>query len=50
MGADGEFASLAVDYMRVYALFSPLTTIIFVVSLIVVISANLVGRKKEVRK
>ena len=31
MGADGEFASLAVDYMRVYALFSPLTTIIFAV-------------------
>ena len=29
MGADGEFASLAVQYLRVYALSSPVTTIIF---------------------
>lgn len=29
MGAEGEFASLAVQYMRVYALCSPVTTIIF---------------------
>ena len=29
MGAEGEFASLAVQYMRVYALCSPLTTIVF---------------------
>lgn len=31
MGADGEFASLAVQYLQVYALSSPLTTIIFAV-------------------
>ena len=31
MGAQGEFAALAVQYMRVYALCSPLTTIIFAV-------------------
>lgn len=29
MGAEGEFASLAVEYLRVYALFSPVTTIVF---------------------
>ena len=29
MGAEGEFAALAVQYLRVYALCSPLTTIIF---------------------
>ena len=29
MGAEGELASLAAQYLRVYALFSPLTTIIF---------------------
>lgn len=29
MGAEGEFASLAVQYMRVYALCSPVTTIVF---------------------
>lgn len=29
MGAEGEFAALAVQYLRVYALFSPVTTIIF---------------------
>ncbi len=29
MGADGEFAQLAVEYLRVYALCSPVTTIIF---------------------
>lgn len=29
MGAEGEFAVLAVQYMRVYALCSPITTIIF---------------------
>ena len=29
MGADGELASLAVQYLRVYALLSPFTTIIF---------------------
>ena len=29
MGAEGELASLAVQYLRVYALFSPLSTIIF---------------------
>ena len=29
MGAEGEFAELAVEYMRTYALFSPLTTIVF---------------------
>ena len=29
MGADGEFAKLAVEYLRVYALFSPVTTIVF---------------------
>ena len=29
MGADGDFARLAVQYIRVYALCSPLTTIIF---------------------
>lgn len=31
MGADGEFAALAVQYLRVYALCSPITTIIFAV-------------------
>lgn len=31
MGAEGEFADLAVQYMRVYALCSPVTTIIFAV-------------------
>ena len=31
MGADGEFAALAVQYLRVYALCSPVTTIIFAV-------------------
>ena len=31
MGAQGEFAALAVQYMRVYALCSPVTTIIFAV-------------------
>lgn len=31
MGAAGEFAALAVQYLRVYALCSPLTTIIFAV-------------------
>lgn len=31
MGAEGEFAYLAVQYMRVYALCSPITTIIFAV-------------------
>ena len=31
MGADGEFAELAVQYMRVYALCSPVTTIVFAV-------------------
>ena len=31
MGAQGDFAVLAVQYMRVYALCSPLTTIIFAV-------------------
>ena len=29
MGAEGDFASLAVDYIRVYAICSPLTTIVF---------------------
>lgn len=29
MGADGEFADLAVSYLRVYALCSPFTTIVF---------------------
>ena len=29
MGADGEFANLAVQYMQVYALCSPVTTIVF---------------------
>ena len=29
MGAEGEFATLAVQYLRVYALCSPVTTIIF---------------------
>ena len=29
MGAEGEFALLAVDYIRVYAICSPLTTIVF---------------------
>ncbi len=29
MGAQGEFAALAVDYIRVYALCSPVTTIVF---------------------
>lgn len=29
MGADGDFAALAVQYLRVYALCSPVTTIIF---------------------
>ena len=29
MGAQGEFARLAVDYIRVYALCSPVTTIVF---------------------
>ena len=29
MGADGDFASFAVQYLRVYALCSPLTTIVF---------------------
>ena len=31
MGAEGDFARLAVQYMRVYALCSPVTTIIFAV-------------------
>ncbi|HIT85514.1 MAG TPA: MATE family efflux transporter [Candidatus Ornithomonoglobus intestinigallinarum] len=31
MGADGEFAALAVQYLRVYAICSPLTTIVFAV-------------------
>ena len=29
MGADGEFASFAVQYLRVYAICSPVTTIVF---------------------
>lgn len=29
MGAEGEFAALAVEYLRVYALCSPITTIVF---------------------
>ena len=29
MGAEGDFAGLAVDYIRVYAICSPLTTIVF---------------------
>lgn len=29
MGADGEFARLAVEYLRVYAICSPVTTIVF---------------------
>ena len=29
MGAEGEFAELAVMYLRVYAVFSPVTTIVF---------------------
>ena len=29
MGAEGEFADLAVQYIRVYALCSPVTTIVF---------------------
>ena len=29
MGADGELAALGAEYLRVYALFSPVTTIIF---------------------
>lgn len=29
MGAEGEFASLAVQYLRVYAICSPVTTIVF---------------------
>ena len=29
MGAEGEFAQLAVSYLRVYALCSPVTTIVF---------------------
>ena len=29
MGAEGEFATLAVEYLRVYALCSPVTTIVF---------------------
>ena len=31
MGAEGDFAAMAVQYLRVYALCSPLTTIIFAV-------------------
>ncbi len=31
MGADGEFAALAVQYLRVYAVCSPVTTIVFAV-------------------
>ena len=31
MGAEGEFARLAVEYLRVYAICSPLTTILFAV-------------------
>ena len=31
MGAEGDFADLAVQYLRVYALCSPVTTIIFAV-------------------
>lgn len=31
MGAEGEFARFAVEYLRVYALCSPLTTIVFAV-------------------
>ena len=29
MGAEGDFADMAVQYLRVYALFSPFTTIVF---------------------
>ena len=29
MGAEGEFAALAVQYIRVYAICSPFTTIVF---------------------
>lgn len=29
MGADGEFRDLAVTYLRIYAIFSPVTTIVF---------------------
>lgn len=31
LGADGELAEFAVDYMRVYALCSPITTIVFAI-------------------
>ena len=31
MGADGTLAALAADYLRIYALFSPVTTILFAV-------------------
>ena len=31
MGAEGDFAAMAIQYMRVYALCSPITTIIFAV-------------------
>ena len=31
MGAEGEFASLAVEYLRTYAMFSPFTTILYAV-------------------
>lgn len=31
MGAEGEFARMAVSYVRVYALFSPVTTILYAV-------------------
>ena len=43
MGAEGEFASLAAQYLRVYAICSPLTTIIFAVDNFLRISGYIRG-------
>ena len=43
MGAQGEFAALAVDYIRVYALCSPVTTIVFAMDNFLRISGYLRG-------
>ena len=43
MGAEGEFAALAVDYIRVYALCSPVTTIVFAMDNLLRISGYIWG-------
>ena len=43
MGAEGEFASLAVQYIRVYAIGSPVTTIVFAMGQFSCASAGISG-------